>query len=48
MREGGFYGWLGTTLTHTKTPRQKGARSDLKDKVLMPDVLIQPALGLAR
>lgn len=42
VEEGGFYGWPWYYLSGAnQDPRQKGKRSDLKDKVVTPDVLIQ-------
>jgi|SRR5690349_4770232 len=38
---GSFYGWLGYYLGAHEDPRQKGKRPDLKDKVTVPDVLMQ-------
>jgi glucose/arabinose dehydrogenase len=42
VREGGFYGWPWYYIGAHEDPRHKGARPDLKDKVIIPDVLIQP------
>jgi hypothetical protein len=50
LREGGFYGWPWYFIGANEDPRHKGARPDLKDKVTVPDVLIQPhsaPLGMA-
>jgi glucose/arabinose dehydrogenase len=41
VREGGFYGWPWFYLGKHQDPRHPGARPDLADKVLLPDVLIQ-------
>jgi glucose/arabinose dehydrogenase len=41
VREGGFYGWPWYYLGKHQDPRHRGARPDLADKVLMPDVLVQ-------
>lgn len=38
---GGFYGWPWYYLGSHQDPRHEGKRPDLKDKVLMPDVLLQ-------
>lgn len=49
VREGAFYGWPWYYLGANEDPRHKGARPDLKDKVVVPDVLIQAhsaALGM--
>jgi len=42
VREGGFYGWPWYYIGANEDPRHQGARPDLKDKVSVPDVLIQP------
>jgi glucose/arabinose dehydrogenase len=41
VREGGFYGWPWYYLGNHQDPRHPGARPDLADKVLVPDVLVQ-------
>ena len=41
VREGGFYGWPWYYLGKHQDPRHRGARPDLADKVLVPDVLVQ-------
>jgi len=41
VREGGFYGWPWYYLGPNQDPRHKGARPELRDKSLVPDVLIQ-------
>lgn len=41
VREGGFYGWPWFYLGPNQDPRHPGARGDLKDRVIVPDVLIQ-------
>jgi glucose/arabinose dehydrogenase len=41
VREGGFYGWPWYYLGRHQDPRHEGARPDLADKVLLPDVLVQ-------
>jgi glucose/arabinose dehydrogenase len=41
VHEGGFYGWPWYYLGKRQDPRHPGARPDLADKVLLPDVLIQ-------
>jgi glucose/arabinose dehydrogenase len=38
---GSFYGWPWYYLGAHEDPRQKGKRPDLKDKVTVPDVLMQ-------
>jgi len=49
VREGAFYGWPWYYIGGNEDPRHKGARPDLKDKVSVPDVLLQAhsaSLGL--
>jgi glucose/arabinose dehydrogenase len=49
VREGAFYGWPWFYIGGSQDPRHAGERPDLKDKVTIPDVLIQPhsaSLGL--
>ncbi|MBR0718590.1 sorbosone dehydrogenase family protein [Bradyrhizobium liaoningense] len=41
VREGAFYGWPWYYIGGNEDPRHAGARPDLKDKVTIPDVLIQ-------
>ena len=40
--EGGFYGWPWCYIGGNQDPRQKGKHPELKDKVIVPDVLLQP------
>jgi glucose/arabinose dehydrogenase len=42
VKEGGFYGWPWYYIGAHEDPRHKDARSDLNDKVTVPDVLLQP------
>lgn len=42
VQEGGFYGWPWWYLGAHQDPRHNGKRRDLKDKVIVPDVLLQP------
>jgi hypothetical protein len=42
VREGAFYGWPWYYIGDNEDPRHKGERPDLKDKITVPDVLIQP------
>jgi glucose/arabinose dehydrogenase len=42
VREGGFYGWPWYYMGAHEDPQHRGERPDLKDKVTVPDVLIQP------
>jgi glucose/arabinose dehydrogenase len=41
VRDGAFYGWPWYYLGPNEEPRHRGERPDLKDKVTVPDVLIQ-------
>jgi glucose/arabinose dehydrogenase len=41
VEEGGFYGWPWYYLGAHQDPRHKGKHPELKDKVLVPDVLVQ-------
>ncbi|MBI5200307.1 MAG: sorbosone dehydrogenase family protein [Elusimicrobia bacterium] len=50
VREGGFYGWPWFYIGGHPDPRHEGKHPELKDKVLMPDVLLNPhnaSLGIA-
>jgi len=42
VEEGGFYGWPWWYIGAHQDPRQRGKHPELKDKVLVPDVLLQP------
>jgi glucose/arabinose dehydrogenase len=42
VQENGFYGWPWYYIGGNQDPRHKGKHSELKDKVIVPDVLIQP------
>ena len=42
VKEGAFYGWPWFYIGANEDPRLPGARTDLKDKVTIPDVLLQP------
>jgi len=42
VQEGGFYGWPWWYIGGHQDPRQKGKHPELKDKVIVPDVLLQP------
>jgi glucose/arabinose dehydrogenase len=49
VKEGGFYGWPWFYIGDNEDPRLRGVRPDLKGKITIPDVLIQPhsaSLGL--
>jgi glucose/arabinose dehydrogenase len=41
VREGAFYGWPWYYIGGNEDPRLRGERPDLKDKITVPDVLIQ-------
>jgi glucose/arabinose dehydrogenase len=41
VTEGGFYGWPWFYIGPHESPRYKGAKPELKNKVLVPDTLIQ-------
>jgi glucose/arabinose dehydrogenase len=41
VEEGGFYGWPWYYLGNHQDPRHEGAYPELKDKVIVPDVLVQ-------
>jgi glucose/arabinose dehydrogenase/cytochrome c5 len=42
VEEGGFYGWPWWYIGSHQDPRHKDKHPELKDKVLVPDVLLQP------
>ena len=42
VRPGGFYGWPWWYIGDHEEPRHAGERPDLKGKITVPDVLIQP------
>ena len=42
VRDGAFYGWPWYYIGANEDPRHRGERPDLKDKITIPDVLIQP------
>jgi glucose/arabinose dehydrogenase len=42
VEEGGFYGWPWYYIGGNQDPRHKGKRPELKDKTIVPDVLLQP------
>ncbi len=41
VREGAFYGWPWYYIGANEDPRHRGERPDLKDKITVPDVLLQ-------
>ena len=50
VQDGGFYGWPYYYMGGNPDPRHKGKHPELKDKVIVPDVLLQPhsaSLGIA-
>ncbi len=42
VQEGGFYGWPWWYMGGHQDPRHKGKHPELKDKTIVPDVLLQP------
>lgn len=42
VQEGGFYGWPWYYIGGNQDPRFKGKHPELKDKVIVPDVLLEP------
>jgi len=42
VEEGGFYGWPWWYIGPHQDPRHAGKHPELKDKVILPDVLLQP------
>jgi glucose/arabinose dehydrogenase len=42
VQEGGFYGWPWYYMGSNQDPRLEGTHPELKGKVLVPDVLLQP------
>ena len=42
VEEGGFYGWPWWYMGAHQDPRHKGKHPELKDKTIVPDVLLQP------
>jgi glucose/arabinose dehydrogenase len=41
VEEGGFYGWPWYYIGPNQDPRHKGKRPELRDKTIVPDVLVQ-------
>lgn len=41
VREGAFYGWPWYYIGANEDPRHRGEREDLRDKITVPDVLLQ-------
>jgi glucose/arabinose dehydrogenase len=49
VKEGGFYGWPWFYLGQNQDPRLAGQHPEMKDKAIVPDILLQPhnaSLGL--
>jgi glucose/arabinose dehydrogenase len=42
VQEGGYYGWPWWYIGKNQDPRHKGKHPELKDKLINPDVLLQP------
>jgi glucose/arabinose dehydrogenase len=42
VQDGGFYGWPWWYVGDHQDPRHKGKHPELKDKTIVPDVLLQP------
>jgi glucose/arabinose dehydrogenase/mono/diheme cytochrome c family protein len=42
LQEGGFYGWPWWYIGGHQDPRHQGKHPELKDKAIVPDVLLQP------
>jgi glucose/arabinose dehydrogenase/mono/diheme cytochrome c family protein len=42
VQEGGFYGWPWWYMGANQDPRHEGKHPELKDKAIVPDVLVQP------
>ena len=42
IRENGFYGWPWYYIGAHQDPRHQGEHSELQDKIIVPDVLVQP------
>ena len=50
VQEGAFYGWPWWYIGGHQDPRQAGKHPELKDKVIVPDVILQPhnaSVGIA-
>ena len=42
VQEGGFYGWPWWYMGGHQDPRHKGKRPELKDKAIVPDIILNP------
>ena len=45
VKEGGFYGWPWFYIGANQDPRHPGAHPELRDKTIVPDILLQPHLA---
>lgn len=45
VQEGGFYGWPWWYMGGHQDPRHEGKHPELKDKVITPDILVQPHMA---
>jgi glucose/arabinose dehydrogenase len=45
VQEGGFYGWPWWYIGGHQDPRHQGKHPELKDKAIIPDVLLQPHIA---
>ena len=45
VQDGGFYGWPWWYIGGNQDPRHDGKHPELKDKVIIPDVLLQPHIA---
>jgi glucose/arabinose dehydrogenase len=45
VKEGGFYGWPWFYIGGHQDPRHQGKHPELKEKVIVPDVLVQPHIA---
>jgi glucose/arabinose dehydrogenase len=45
VKENGFYGWPWYYIGGNQDPRHKGKHPELKAKVIVPDVLVQPHMA---
>lgn len=45
IQDGGFYGWPWFYIGPHQDPRHQGKHPELRDKVIVPDVLVQPHLA---
>jgi glucose/arabinose dehydrogenase len=45
IKDGGFYGWPWYYMGANWDPKHQGKHAELKDKVLVPDVMVQPHMA---